>query len=76
MSAIGGRQYGVTGPLSTALPTEAEKKQTDLLLDELRRENNFEEQAETNKRYVSLLSTARCSAATSRLPSTIVNNDG
>jgi poly(A) polymerase Pap1 len=42
---------GVTGPLSTALPTDAENKLTDSLIDELKKQNNFASNAEITKRY-------------------------
>jgi poly(A) polymerase len=52
MASNGMKQLGVTAPLSTAQPTEEEKKTSNDLLEELRRENNFETTAETNKRCV------------------------
>jgi len=53
MAASGANQQtGVTGPLSLALPTDAERQATDALVDELKRQNNYESAAETNKRYV------------------------
>jgi hypothetical protein len=54
MSAIGAapNQWGVTAPISTALPTDADKKSSDALIEALRRENNFESTEDTNKRYV------------------------
>lgn len=44
------KQWGITPPLSVALPTDAEKKATDALIEELTRENNFESRADTEKR--------------------------
>jgi len=38
--------------LSQALPTDAEKHQSDALIEELRRQNNYESAADTKKRYV------------------------
>lgn len=51
------KQYGVTGPLSEALPSDAENQLSQSLIDELRRQNNYETAAETEKRFVSLNST-------------------
>ncbi|EGO58219.1 Poly(A) polymerase [Neurospora tetrasperma FGSC 2508] len=45
---------GVTPPISTALPTDAEKRQTEALLKELRAQGTFESQAETDKRWAVL----------------------
>jgi poly(A) polymerase len=44
------RVYGVTAPLSIALPTENEIARTNSLVEELRRQNNYESAAETAKR--------------------------
>jgi hypothetical protein len=44
------RHKGVTEPLSTAHPTDQEKKYSDKLVEELKRQNNFESTAETQKR--------------------------
>lgn len=44
------RVYGVTPPISTNLPTEAEKRSNDLLAKELRAQGTFESAAETTKR--------------------------
>ncbi|KAF6843672.1 hypothetical protein CMUS01_01864 [Colletotrichum musicola] len=46
------RAYGVTPPISTALPTEAENQTTQALIEELRKQNTFESPAETAKRQV------------------------
>jgi len=51
MAAQGGRQLGVTAPLSQNLPTEAEIQATNTLIEELKRQNNYEGPAETAKRY-------------------------
>jgi len=48
------KKLGMTGPLSQALPTEAERQQSDALIEELRRQNNYESAADTKKRYVGL----------------------
>ncbi|KAI2626707.1 Poly(A) polymerase [Hypoxylon sp. NC1633] len=42
--------WGITPPISSALPTPAETKSTHLLLEELRLQNTFESSAETKKR--------------------------
>jgi len=52
MAASYEKKLGLTGPLSQALPTEAEKSQSDALIEELRRQNNYESPADTKKRYV------------------------
>lgn len=44
--------YGVTPPISVNLPTEAEKRASDALKDELRRQKTFESPSETDKRHV------------------------
>jgi len=70
MAASGaGQQTGVTGPLSLALPTDAERQATEALVDELKRQNNYESATETSKRYTSshcplVLSTFRSRAIT------------
>ncbi|KAK2612957.1 polynucleotide adenylyltransferase [Conoideocrella luteorostrata] len=43
--------YGVTPPISVALPTEAEKRASDTLIEELRRQKTFESPSDTQKRY-------------------------
>ncbi|KAI2612479.1 Poly(A) polymerase [Hypoxylon fragiforme] len=43
-------RWGITAPISTALPTPVETQSTHLLLEELRRQNTFESAAETKKR--------------------------
>ena len=46
-------QYlGVTPPISTAMPTDAETSATTALLEELRRQNTFEAAEDTEKRFV------------------------
>ncbi|OAQ80444.1 Poly(A) polymerase [Purpureocillium lilacinum] len=45
------RVYGVTPPLSLTLPTEAEKRCSDALIEELRRQKTFESPSDTEKRY-------------------------
>ncbi|KAG5978904.1 hypothetical protein E4U55_005781 [Claviceps digitariae] len=43
--------FGVTPPISIALPTEAEKRASDALIEELRRQKTFESPSDTQKRY-------------------------
>ncbi|KAF7561886.1 hypothetical protein G7046_g2261 [Stylonectria norvegica] len=43
--------FGVTPPISEALPTEYEKRASDTLIDELKRQNTFESQSDTDKRH-------------------------
>lgn len=56
MAAIPARQWGVTPPIITALPTDAEIATNDALIAELKQQNNFESSEETEKRYVRLAS--------------------
>jgi hypothetical protein len=51
MASTGDRPLGVTAPLSTALPTPAENVASDALIEELKRQNNYESVADTQKRY-------------------------
>lgn len=44
--------FGVTPPISVGLPTEAEKRASDSLIEELRRQKTFESPSDTQKRYV------------------------
>ncbi|KAI0014189.1 Poly(A) polymerase [Xylariaceae sp. FL0662B] len=44
------KTWGITPPISVALPTAAETRLTDVLFDELKRQNTFETQPETDKR--------------------------
>lgn len=46
------RQWGVTPPISNALPTPPEVSANDELIAELKQQNNFESPQETEKRYV------------------------
>jgi poly(A) polymerase len=43
----------MTGPLSEALPTPEENQMTDALVEELKRQNNYESATDTRKRYAS-----------------------
>ncbi|KAI9829933.1 MAG: hypothetical protein M1819_005905 [Sarea resinae] len=56
MAAQTTRQWGVTPPISTALPTEQELATNDTLVAELKRQNNFESAEETEKRTTVLRS--------------------
>lgn len=51
MAAPQTKQYGVTPPISSAIPTKQELEANDALTAELKRQDNFEGQAETEKRY-------------------------
>lgn len=51
--------YGVTPPLSDNLPTEEEKRRSDSLVEELRRQKTFESPSATEKRYKVLESLQR-----------------
>ncbi|KAI0512777.1 Poly(A) polymerase central domain-containing protein [Xylaria bambusicola] len=44
------KTWGITGPISSALPTPAETQATTQLLEELRRQNTFETASESKKR--------------------------
>lgn len=44
------RQWGVTPPISAGLPTDTERAANDVLIDELKRQNNFEGSDETERR--------------------------
>ncbi|KAI0432220.1 Poly(A) polymerase central domain-containing protein [Xylaria sp. FL1042] len=44
------KTWGITKPISSALPTPAESHSTTLLLEELRRQNTFETASESKKR--------------------------
>lgn len=48
--------YGVTPPISVTLPTESEKRASDALIEELRRQKTFESPSETQKRQGSTIS--------------------
>jgi poly(A) polymerase len=43
--------YGVTPPISVTLPTDAEKRASDALISELRRQKTFESPSDTQKRH-------------------------
>lgn len=50
MAASTARQWGVTPPISAALPTQDELAANDDLIAELKRQNNFESPTETEQR--------------------------
>lgn len=50
MAAPSTRQWGVTPPISTVLPTADELAANDDLIAELKAQNNFESPAETERR--------------------------
>ena len=49
------RHKGVTPPISLTLPTDAELVANDALINELKKQNNFEGSEETERRYGSRL---------------------
>ncbi|TVY82499.1 Poly(A) polymerase pla1 [Lachnellula suecica] len=83
MATTGTKQYGVTAPLSNALPTESENQATNALIEELKRQNNYESTSETNKRTVVLQSLqsiteefVRQVSRQQKLPENVVKNAG
>jgi poly(A) polymerase Pap1 len=52
MAAPPARQWGVTPPISTILPTQDELAANDDLIAELKAQNNFELPSETERRCV------------------------
>ncbi|EGE08939.1 Poly(A) polymerase PAPalpha [Trichophyton equinum CBS 127.97] len=54
MAASQSRQWGITPPLSSALPTPSELAENDALIAELKLQNNFEPPSETEKRKQTL----------------------
>lgn len=44
------RQWGVTPPISQSLPTDSELLANDALIEELKKQNNFESHDETERR--------------------------
>lgn len=47
----GEQVFGVTPPISVTLPTDLEKRSSDALIEELRRQKTFESPSDTQKRY-------------------------
>ena len=54
------KQYGVSPPISTALPEQNDIDKNAELIEELKRENNYETQDETKKRMATLGTLQRC----------------
>lgn len=52
MAAASVKQWGLTPAISTALPTPADVALNSALIEELKRQNNYESPAETTKRCV------------------------
>ena len=52
MASTQEKQYGTTPPISEAMPTPAELAANDALIAELKKQNNFEGAAETERRHV------------------------
>jgi poly(A) polymerase len=50
MATPSNKPLGVTPPLSTALPTESEVLASNTLVEELKRQDNYESAADTQKR--------------------------
>ena len=51
MASPGDKRFGMTGALSEAIPTAEENQMSDSLIEELKRQNNYESAADTKKRY-------------------------
>ncbi len=54
MAAPPTKQWGLTPPISIALPTPADTTQNAAMIEELKRQNNYEAPAETQKRQNTL----------------------
>lgn len=54
MASTGEKPLGITAPLSTALPTDAENQASSALIEELKRQNNYESVVDTQKRYADI----------------------
>ena len=54
MSDPSSKQWGLTPPISTALPTAGDTAQNAAMVEELKRQNNYEAPAETQKRQQTL----------------------
>lgn len=54
------KQYGISPPMSTALPEQTDIDKNAELIEELKRENNYETQDETKKRMSTLSLLQRC----------------
>lgn len=74
---------GITPPLSLALPTESENQQSNALIEELKRQNNYESATETRRRTAALESLQKIAEAFVKkvskaqgLPDSLVNSAG
>ncbi|KFY09442.1 hypothetical protein V491_08169 [Pseudogymnoascus sp. VKM F-3775] len=54
MASTGEKPLGITAPLSTALPTDSENQASSALIEELKRQNNYESVVDTQKRTEAL----------------------
>ena len=54
MTAQPKKQWGLTPPISTALPTPIDTAQNSAMVEELKRQNNYESPSETQKRQNTL----------------------
>jgi poly(A) polymerase len=54
MASTGEKPLGITAPLSTSLPTDAENQSSNALIEELKKQNNYESVADTQKRYAGI----------------------
>ena len=54
MASTQEKHYGITPPISEAMPTPAELAANDALIAELKKQNNFEGAAETERRHVNV----------------------
>ena len=52
MASTQEKHYGITPPISEAMPTPAELAANDALIAELKKQNNFEGASETERRHV------------------------
>lgn len=54
MASTGEKPLGITAPLSTALPTDSENQASNALIEELKKQNNYESVVDTQKRYADI----------------------
>jgi poly(A) polymerase len=57
------QMYGVTPPMNVNLPTDAENRASDALIEELKRQKTFESQSDTDKRFAHPFITAASPAS-------------
>jgi poly(A) polymerase len=50
MASPENKPLGITPPISTVLPSESENQASNALIEELKRQNNYESSADTQKR--------------------------